>query len=36
MNICVFGAASDKPDKIYALETEKLGYQMAKRGIGLV
>lgn len=36
MNICVFGAASDKVDKIYAIETEKLGYQMAKRGFGLV
>ena len=36
MNICVFGAASDKIDEIYAIETEKLGREMAKKGFGLV
>lgn len=36
MNICVYGASSDKIDKIYISETEKLGETIAKRGHGLV
>ena len=36
MNICVFGAASDKIAPIFAQETERLGAEMAKKGFGLV
>ncbi len=36
MNICVYGAASDKILPIYAEKTEELGKKMAERGIGLV
>ena len=36
MNICVFGAASDKVARIFADETERLGREMAKRNFGLV
>lgn len=36
MNICVFGAASDKIDKSYMTAVEKLGEELALRGHGLV
>lgn len=36
MNVCVYGAASDKIDKIYVEEVEKLGREIAKRGHNLV
>ena len=36
MNICVFGAASDKLDPAYFLLAEELGRSMARRGHGLV
>lgn len=36
MNICVYGAASDKIDKIYVEEVEELGREIAKRGHDLV
>ena len=36
MNICVFGAASSKIGKVYLEETEKLGYEIGKRGHNLV
>lgn len=36
MNICVYGAASDKIDEVYKKEGEKLGEKMAKRGHSLV
>ena len=32
MNICVYGAASDKIDRKYIEEVEALGREMAKRG----
>lgn len=36
MNICVYGASSDKIDKKYILATEALGEKMAERGHTLV
>ena len=36
MNICVYGAASNKIDSQYIEETEKLGKELAKRGHNLV
>ncbi len=36
MNICVFGAASNKIDKIYLEQCELLGYEIGKRGHNLV
>ncbi|MBE6570666.1 MAG: TIGR00730 family Rossman fold protein [Ruminococcaceae bacterium] len=36
MNICVYGAASNKIDKVYVEKTEQLGKQMARQSIGLV
>ena len=36
MNICVYGASSDKIDKVYIETVEKMGLEMAKRGHGLV
>ncbi len=36
MNICVYGAASDKIDKKYIEEVEELGRVIAKRGHNLV
>ena len=36
MNICVYGAASNKIDKIYIEKTEQLGKHMARQSIGLV
>ena len=36
MNICVYGAASNKIDKIYVEKTEQLGKHMARQSIGLV
>lgn len=36
MNICVFGASSDKIDKKYIKEAEFLGEELAKRGHSLV
>lgn len=36
MNICVFGAASDKIDEIYIEKVEELGKTLAKRGHSLV
>ena len=36
MRICVFGAASNKIDKVYIDTVEKLGEEMAKRGHTLV
>lgn len=36
MNICVYGAASNKIDKVYIEKTEELGKYMAQNGIGLI
>ena len=36
MNICVYGAASEKINKNFIVEGESLGREMAKRGYGLV
>lgn len=36
MNICVYGAASNKIDKIYVEKTEELGKHLAKNSIGLI
>ena len=36
MNLCVYGASSDKIDKVYIKTVEKMGLEMAKRGHGLV
>lgn len=36
MNICVYGASSDKIDKLYISETEKLGEAIALKGHSLV
>ena len=36
MNICVYGASSDKIDKYYISETEKLGEAIALKGHSLV
>lgn len=36
MNICVFGAASDKIEKKYSEEAFKIGEEIARRGHGLV
>ena len=36
MNICVYGASSDKIDKYYISETEKLGEVIAQKGHSLV
>lgn len=36
MNICVFGAASNRIDDIYVLAGEQLGEELAKRGHNLV
>lgn len=36
MNICLYGAASDNIPQEYIKIVEKLGYEMAKRGHGLV
>ncbi len=36
MNICVYGAASNKIDKIYIEKTEELGKYLAKNSIGLI
>lgn len=36
MNICVYGSASDKINKTFLTETEKLGSLIAKHGYGLV
>ena len=36
MNLCVYGASSDKIKKIYIEKTEELGEKMAKRGHTLV
>ena len=36
MNICVYGASSDKIDKYYISETEKLGEAIAQKGHSLV
>lgn len=36
MNICVYGASSDKIDKLYIAETEKLGEAIALKGHSLV
>lgn len=36
MNICVFGAASNKISKVYLDETEQLGYEIGRRGHNLV
>ena len=36
MNLCVYGASSDKINPIYLTEGERLGEQMAQRGHGLV
>lgn len=35
MRICVYGASSNDISPVYISEGEKLGYEMAKRGIGL-
>ncbi len=34
MNICLYGAASNKIDSVYITETEKLGARLAEEGIG--
>ena len=36
MDICVYGASSNLIDDVYLNATEELGYEMAKRGHGLV
>ena len=36
MNICVYGASSNKIDEVYISETEELGRKMARRGHTLV
>lgn len=36
MNICVYGASSDRLDSLYFSEAEKLGRLMAQRGCSLV
>lgn len=36
MNICLYGAASERVDEIYCSETERLGRSLARRGHGLV
>ncbi len=36
MNICVYGAASNKIDKVYIEKTEELGKYLAKNSIGLI
>ncbi len=36
MNICVYGASSNKLDQSYILAVEEFGFQMAKRGHNLV
>ena len=36
MNICVYGAASDKIDEKYKIASEALGEKIAKRGHGLI
>lgn len=36
MKICIFGAASEHIDAVYKTETEKLGYELARRGHELV